>query len=128
MRQIGRIILLVVGILMLVFSVPTIIVSIKAMNNLGWENFFLDSEKIALFSLIVTSGIDALFGLVALWGGIRKKKSLRLALCAIIMAIAPTIAVVNGIQSGSFSDINFTLQIIGSYALPIFYFIGFMLV
>ena len=128
MKTVGRIILFVVAIVILALTVPGLVVSIQTMNALGWDNLFFSQEKIALLLTIITAGIDALFGLVALIGGIRGKKSLKLALCALIMAIAPTIAVVQGVQNGSFSDWKFVFQIVASYTLPLFYMLGFLLV
>lgn len=127
MKTIGRIMLIVVGIIMLVASVPIIIESVKQLTALGWQDFFQDPSKLSIFATIIGQGITALFGLIALIAGIVGRKSFGLALCAIIMMIAPTVAVIAAIKSGRTLDFNFWMVTVSQYLLPILYFIGVLL-
>ena len=128
MKKVGRVLLIVVGIIMLVEAVPVIIDSVKQLSTMGWEEFFQNPSKLSIFATIIGQGINALFGLTALIAGIVKRKSMGLALCAIIMMIAPTVTVVTAIQGGRALDVNFWLVTTSGYVLPILYFIGFLLV
>lgn len=127
MKVVGRIILIVVGIIMLVAAVPIIIESVKQLSTMGWQEFFQDPSKLSIFATIIGQGINAMFGLTALIAGIIGKKSFRLALCAIIMMIAPTVTVVTAVQAGRALDFNFWLLTVSSYLLPLLYFVGFLL-
>ena len=129
MRTIGRIILLVVGIVMLAMSIPVIMESVKALQEMGitWENAFA-SERFALVGRIVGQGVDALFGIVALLGAIFGRKSIKLALCAIIMMIAPVSTLIADINAGTTFDFPLIGTYIGQFALPLAYALGFLLV
>ena len=129
MKTIGRIILVIVGAIMLVVSVPVIIVTANQLSESGvwWDPTTLP-QKWTLLVRIVGQGLNALAGLTALWGAIRGKKSFRLALFAIILLIPPIMSLIGDSNSGY--DIDWTLWLLygGSFALPIGYFIGFLLV
>ena len=129
MRLIGRIVLLVVGVILLAMSIPVIIESVNALQAMGisWDNAFAP-ERFALLGRIVGQGVDALFGVVALLGALFGRKSLKLALCAIIMMIAPVSTLIADINAGTTFDFPLIGVYLGQFALPIAYAIGFLLV
>lgn len=127
MRIIGRIILGVVGVLLIVSGVTHLINSIQALNTVGWANCFANEANIASFSTFITGILECLFGLVAFMGCIRGRKSIKLGLCAILLFVPVVIALVFQLRAGPM-DWGMIWSFIGSFALPIFYFLGFLLV
>ncbi|MBO5529385.1 MAG: hypothetical protein J6A47_08795 [Bacilli bacterium] len=127
MKIIGRIILLVVGVLILVTAVPTIINTYQALSASGWQNLF-NAEGISLLGRFLGQCVNALFGIIALWGCISGHKSLKLALCAIILLISPITTIVADVNSGVTFDFQRILYYISSFGLPFAYAFGFLLV
>ena len=130
MKVVGRIILIVVGALLIAYAIPSIIDSVKALQALGgtvdWTNWA--SEGVRIIVALVGHGLQALAGLFAVIAAIVGKKSFGLLIAAIVMMISPTYQVVTGIQSGALTNAMEVLKIAAQYALPIAYFVGFLLV
>ena len=128
MKTIGRIFLAVVGVLLIAFSIPSIISAVDSLNAAGWADISSYPDKIQYLGTIIGQGINALFGLIAVIGALVGKKSWGLALCAIIMIISPIYTLVVGIKNGTMYDWKAILSYVEAFALPIAYFIGFLLV
>lgn len=128
MKTIGRIILVVVGALLLAFSIPLIINSVNSLNASGWTDLTTYPDKMQLLMVIIAQGINALFGVVALVAALRGKRTFLLLLSTIILLITPVTSLVYGIQHGTMGDVKSILLYVEEFALPIAYFVGLLLV
>lgn len=128
MRTIGRIILLIVAIAILSTAIPGLISDIQNLNRLGWDNLFLDAEKNAYFWRMMGHGLNCFTGLIAFLGFLRGRKSVLLALIAVIMLIAPVTTMMMFINGGVAITGLLLWGYVVDFALPIFFFLGFLLV
>ena len=131
MRIFGRILLAITGILLLVAGIGGLILTITALNAISWNVAGSSQDGQPFWVLIVGLvgfGADALFGFSAIGGCIRGRKSLGLGLAAIILMIAPTITLVTNIRNGVPFNWDTTWTYVSGYALPLMYFLGFLLI
>lgn len=128
MKTIGRIILIVVGALLLIFSIPLIINAVNALNASGWTDLTAYPDKMQQLMIIIAQGVNALFGLVALIAALRGKRSFLLLLSAILLLITPVSSLIYGIQNNTLNDAHSILVYIEEFGLPIAYFVGLLLV
>ena len=129
LKVIGRIMLAVAGIILLVAAVPVIMGSVNYLNTNGaWWNFGDEVARNHMFT-VLAQGVNALGGVLALVACLMGKKSLLLALYAVIMMIHPVYVVVTGVQGGTITwDWNQILLLVEEFGVPLLYFIGFVLV
>lgn len=127
MKILGRIILLIVGGCMIGFAIPTIIANVNNLQaaSAEWWNI---SKNWSYLWPIVSAGLNCLGGLIAIFGAIRGKKSLRLAIVAAILLVFPIVTLVTDINNGTTIDMARVWYYVSSFALPVGYFIGFLLV
>ena len=129
-KIIGRILLIVAGIWLLAQAIP---IMIPAINNLNSTNSWWNFGDVTARDNMVTvlgQGINALGGVIALLAALIGKKSMLLGLYAILMMVAPVYTVVTGVQHGTITgnDWNKIWMLVGQFACPIIYFVGFLLV
>lgn len=128
MKKVGRVLLLIVGIVMLAMAIPSIINLWQQFQTAGdWSNPFTWGEKWPIVPKLVGQALTALAGVLALGGALVGKKSHLLAMAAIILVIPPIISLVGDINSGAFVDWTMTFWYIGTFILPVGYFVGFLL-
>ena len=128
MRLIGRILLIIAGVALLAIAVPQIINSVNALTAAGWGNIFSNSASLTQFFVLIGSAINVLFGIRALFGALRGRKSFGLALTTIILMIPPIATIVLANMGGQAMTWEFYLSVISGFAIPIIYFFGFLLV
>ena len=128
MRLIGRILLIIAGVALLAIAIPQIINSVNALNAAGWGSIFSNSASLTSFFVLTGSAINVLFGIRALFGALRGRKSFGLALTAIILMIPPIATIVLANMGGQAMTWEFYLSVISGFAIPIIYFFGFLLV
>ena len=128
MRLIGRILLIIAGVALLAIAIPQIINSVNALNAAGWGSIFSNSASLTSFFVLIGSAINVLFGIRALFGALRGRKSFGLALTAIILMIPPIATIVLANMGGQAMTWEFYLSVISGFAIPIIYFFGFLLV
>ena len=124
MKKVGRIMLLVVGILLIVSSVPSIISNWKALNAAGWTDISSYPEKVTYLSLIISQGVSFIFGLTAIFAFIKGKASFWLSVFSLIMIAGVIFFFINANNAGLLSDWKYVLQAILGFSLPIAYFLG----
>lgn len=129
MKLLGRIFLITAAVLLLVVAVPNLIDIIKYFNSNGWHTIFANTDNATKFGSLIGYGINCLLALTAIGGAIRGSKSFGLALTAIILMIAPTLAVINLVQANNGGvPLGQLFSLIGGYLVPIFYFLGFLFI
>lgn len=128
MKWVGRILLIVVGVILLVFAIPSIKTAVDAMNALGWDDIGSYPEKMGYLGTIIAQGVNCAFGVIALACAFVGKRSFALAFAAIIMMIVPVYTLVVGIQNETIRTWQSILLYVEEFALPIVYFIGMLLV
>lgn len=124
MKTVGRIILLVVGVLLLVNSIPNIIQNWKALNAVGWEDITSYPDKMTCLSAIVMQGVNAFFGITALFGCITGRLGLWLTISSLIMIGTVIWFFVNAYKEGTIGDFQNIMQTLLGFILPIGYFVG----
>ncbi|MCQ2742932.1 MAG: hypothetical protein MJ239_06555 [Bacilli bacterium] len=128
MKTVGRIILIVVGIILLSVAIPSIIDSVKQINALGWGTVFSSDETRAHFAVFVSQTINALVGFAALFSGIRGKASFWLTFYSIFMIVGIVWYFVEATKRGDFTDPMTVLRAVAGFSMPIAYIIGSILV
>ena len=126
LHTIGRIFLLVAGILFICRGVAVISQSVNNLNALGWQNAFKDWALAREAIELIGGVLNILVATVALFGFLRGKKSFKLALFAILLIIPPTLTIVSATQSGAVFDWDFAWKVISAYSLSLLYFLGFL--
>lgn len=128
MKLIGRIILIGVGIALLVMAVPVIMGQIPTLQQpVADINEFFQLKMPAIMT-VVGQGINVFAAVIAIVAALLGKKSFWLAVIAIIMIISPVYTLIVGIQNGTINGWQPILQYVGQFALPLLYFIGFLLI
>lgn len=128
MRLIGRILLLIAGIALLATAIPQMTNAINSLNAAGWGSLFGNATSWSYFFVMVGSGFNILFGVIALLGALRGRKSIGLAFTALILMISPVATVINAVNGGQAMTWDFYLSVITGFGIPIVYFLGFLLV
>ena len=129
MKIIGRSILGITGVLMAVRGIPNLIQSINSLNGINWTiTWALNDPSLNLLMTFIGAILFLIAALSALIGCIAGRKSFKLALSAIILIIPVVIALVGVIQAGTPFSWQLFWDFLGGFALPIAYFIGFLLV
>lgn len=129
MKLLGRIFLIAAAVLLFVGAVPQLIEAIKAMNVIGWQNTFTQfGEAFPHLFSILFAVIFIGYGLRAVFGAIRGKKSFGLAISAFILMIFPTVIIVLGIMGNMAGTWDFWAKVIGGFLAPILYFLGFLFI
>ncbi len=126
LHTIGRIFLLVAGILFIFRGVAVISQSVNDLNALGWQNAFKDWALARKTIELIGGVLNILVAAVAFFGVIRGKKSFKLALFAISLIIPPTLTIVSATQIGAVFDWDFAWKVISAYSLSLLYFLGFL--
>ena len=124
-KIIGRILLFGAGAAMIVFAVLAIKDAVGILNTVTGQDALW--KRIASIVSIVGSVINILVGLTAVFGAIRGKRSLKLAFFAIIMLIVPAFVLIGGILNGTMTNSDQWWKFAVDFALPILYFIGFLI-
>ena len=127
MKIVGRILLIGVGIALIVLAIPLFREALATWNGDASIESWVTSKPSALGAMI-GQAFNMLCGLIAIIGGLMGKKSFKLALIAVIMMIFPIYTLVTSIQAGQINGVQPVLAYVGQFALPILYFIGFLLV
>ena len=128
MKLIGRILLIIAGVALIVIAVPQIINAVNTLNANGWGSIFGNSASLTQLFVLIGSGINVLFGIRALFAAVRGRKSLGLAFTAILLMIPPVATVVFAAMNGTALTWDYYLSVIPGFAIPIVYFLGFLLI
>lgn len=124
MKLLGRLLLLVAGIILLVSAIPTIISTIKQINELGWNDFTTIPKKAELLVKLVLQGIYIPFAISALFGAIRGKLSFKLFIYALILIAAIVFYVVTANKAGNLGNADNVWQLIVGFSTPLMYIFG----
>ena len=128
-KIIGRLMLLAAGIILLSVAIPQVMGAVNYLNtNNAWWNF---ANEVARNNMVTVlgQGLNGLGGVIALIACLIGRKSVLLALYAIVMMISPVYTVVTGVQGGSITfDWQQILLLVEQFGVPILYFLGFLLV
>ena len=123
LRAIGRILLLVVGIALIAFAVPTLIEDYKLVSTNGLDfNYILSHPE--LLSSLLSQLVNLSFGVTAVFAALTGKSSIKLAFASIIMIAGVIWFYYSANQAGTLGDWKNILQTALGFALPIGYFIG----
>ena len=124
MKPLGRLICICVGVFMIFFGVMAIKENVELLAISGWEDILNVPDKLQRLITILGQGLNCLVGLFAIIAGLRGKRSIKLVLVAILMMVMPVYNTYLFIQQGG-TDF---WPLVQEYAVPIFYFIGMLLV
>lgn len=124
MKTIGRIMLLVVGIILIAMGIPSIIKNVNLLNAAGWDQFWADPVKMNYFLIFITSSANVLFGLDAVIVCLRGRGSFWLFIYTLIMIGGVIWYFVRAFKAGTLGDWKEILRTIFGFALPICYFLG----
>ena len=128
-KIIGRILLAIAGVILLAVAIPQIIGAVNYLNaNSAWWNF---SDQLATSNMwvVLGQGLNALGGVIALLACLIGRRSVLLALYAIVMMIHPVYTVVTGVQNGTITgEWSQIWLLIEQFAVPLLYFFGCLLV
>ena len=105
MNKAGRIILLVVGIILIIFAIPSIISTCKEINERGWNDFASIIEKGEILVKLILNGIYIPFGLYAIIASVRGKISIKLIVFAVVCLAAIVFYFITAIQARAFNNI-----------------------
>lgn len=131
MRTVGRIILLVVGVLLLYSGISSVISGVNAINAVGWSTaVFTDASLRNELIKIIVYGFDALVGLTAVLAGLKGHSSFWLTIFSLLMIAGVIYYFYDGYSNKTidFSDWKAVLNIVAGFALPICYFLGALFV
>ena len=128
MRNLGRIILLVVAGLMIGFTIPTIITDINFFTNYGWDTAFTTSEGLMTFISLVACGITILLALPALFAAIRGKVGIWGFIIAVGLGALVVYNFITEANAGHLNDWNVIWNLILGFIYPILYVVGTLFV
>ena len=126
---IGRILLIIAGILMIVSAVFEIIASVNVLNSpeVGWWNWASQVCRGALI-LLGLSIVEAIAGLTAFFAALRGRRSFFLAVFALLLIALPIYSIVTQVQAGTFTGSwDQIWKLIVQFSTPIMYFVGCLL-
>lgn len=124
MKLLGRILLLAAGIILLASAIPTIISTVKQINELGWTDFSTIPQKGELLVKLVLQGFYIPFAISALFGAIRGKLSFKLFIYALILIAAIVFYVVTANKAGNLGNADNVWQLIVGFSTPLMYIFG----
>lgn len=127
MKFIGRLILLIVGIASIAFSIYFIVNAWNALNASGWADIGAYPEKLANLFEIILNAITVLFGISAIFCALRGKMSIKWIIFSLIVIGFAIYYVIAYNINVNFQDPSFVTMVITSFALPIGYILGCIL-
>lgn len=130
MRTIGRILLVIAGVIMLCTAIPTLIDSIKLINSsTSWFSQEMFENEVArnAFITIISNGLICFIAAEALLCALLAKGGKLLLICSVIVIWDCVWATVTGIQNNSLTKVENVFKLIGKFGTPICYFAGTIL-
>ncbi len=126
---IGRLLLLIAGVLMILAAVFEIIASINTLNSpdVGWWNWG-NQQAVSAFVLLVMAGLEGIAGLTAFFAALRGRRSFFLAVFSLLLIALPIYSIVTRVQAGTLTaNWDQIWKLIVQFATPIMYFVGCLL-
>ena len=112
------------GIILLASAIPTIISTVKQINELGWTDFSTIPQKGELLVKLILQGVYIPFAITALFGAIRGKLSFKLFIYALILIAGIVFYIITANKAGSLGSFENIWQLIVGFSTPILYILG----
>ena len=124
MRLVGRIMLIVVGILLILAGVGQLLTFARGLFTAEfWQNI-LDGGLGSKLIKVITALMQLFAGLVALLAGIFNRRSLALIIIAIVLFVWAILYLIGAITAHQFGDFGQIISVVGTLTLPVVYFLG----
>ena len=126
---IGRLLLLIAGVLMITSAVFEIIASVNTLNSpeVGWWNW-ANQTAVSAFVMLIFAGLEGIAGLTAFFAAVRGRRSFFLAVFALLLIALPIYSIVTQVQAGTLTGTwDQIWKLIVQFSTPLMYFVGCLL-
>lgn len=126
MKTLGRILLLVCGVILMVLNIEGFVNSISEMNKTGWpmETFFDDPVFRGQFIVFVSGCFSVVAGLTGVISALLGARTLICTICGSIMIVLVVWVIASKAINGEFTDFWSVCQQIILLLTPLGYFAG----
>ena len=126
MKTIGRLLLLVCGVVLMVLNIEGFVYSIGEMNKSGWPiaTFFDDPAVRSQFVTFIAACFSVVAGLTAVISSLLGKRTFFCTIFASVMIVLVVWVIVSKAINGEFTDFWSVASQILSLLTPLGYFVG----